>query len=69
MLQKDDHSQQMVYYQVRTHVAVFDNSLNSSQAGIGTYTIPQIATPLWSNFSKTVDAAIAWNMHSHVMGE
>ncbi|KIP04112.1 hypothetical protein PHLGIDRAFT_110018 [Phlebiopsis gigantea 11061_1 CR5-6] len=51
MLQKDDHSQQMVYY----------------QAGIGTYTIPQIATPLWSNFSKTVDAAIAWNMHSHVM--
>ena len=53
MLQKDDHSQQMVYY----------------QAGIGTYTIPQIATPLWSKFSETVDAAIAWKLDAHVMGK
>ncbi|KAI0083381.1 hypothetical protein BDY19DRAFT_900387 [Irpex rosettiformis] len=51
LLQKYDHTQQMVYY----------------QAGIGTYTVPQIATPLWASFSKTVDAAIAWNLDAHVM--
>ena len=39
------------------------------QAGIGTYTVPQIATPLWASFSKTVDAAIAWNLDAHVMGQ
>ncbi|KAI0705165.1 hypothetical protein BC835DRAFT_1314637 [Cytidiella melzeri] len=51
LLQKYDHTQQMVYY----------------QAGIGTYTVPQIATPWWSQFSKAVDAAIAWNLDAHVM--
>ncbi|EKM53919.1 uncharacterized protein PHACADRAFT_257419 [Phanerochaete carnosa HHB-10118-sp] len=51
LLQKDDHTQQMVYY----------------QAGIGTYTIPQIATPLWAKLNQTVDAAIAWNLDAHVM--
>ncbi|KAF5386315.1 hypothetical protein D9757_008613 [Collybiopsis confluens] len=37
------------------------------QAGIGTYTAPQVATPLVAKFSKAVDDAIAWNLHAHVM--
>lgn len=52
MLKKDDKSQQMVYY----------------QAGIGTYTIPEIATPFWSNIQKTIDAAIGNHLDAHVMG-
>ncbi|KAJ3789554.1 hypothetical protein GGU10DRAFT_343154 [Lentinula aff. detonsa] len=52
MLKKDDNTQQMVYY----------------QAGIGTYTTPQVATPLMAKFSKALDEAIAWNLHAHVMG-
>ncbi|KAK7442224.1 hypothetical protein VKT23_016195 [Stygiomarasmius scandens] len=52
MLKKDDRAQQMVYY----------------QAGIGTYTSPQTATPLMAKFSKTLDEAVAWNLHAHVMG-
>ncbi|KAI0070724.1 hypothetical protein K474DRAFT_1713099 [Panus rudis PR-1116 ss-1] len=51
LLQKDDPSQQMVYY----------------QAGIGTYTIPQIATPLMAKVSRSLDEAIAWNLDAHVM--
>ncbi|TFK61202.1 hypothetical protein BDN72DRAFT_828458 [Pluteus cervinus] len=51
MLKKDDRSQQMVYY----------------QAGIGTYTSPQVATPLASKISKAMDEAIAWNLDAHVM--
>jgi hypothetical protein len=39
------------------------------QAGIGTYTIPQIATPFMAKFDQTIDMAIAWNLHAHVMGE
>ncbi|KAJ7755772.1 hypothetical protein B0H14DRAFT_413606 [Mycena olivaceomarginata] len=52
MLPKADRTKQMVYY----------------QAGIGTYTTPEIATPLMSKFSKMLDEAIAWNLDSHVMG-
>ncbi|PFH47921.1 hypothetical protein AMATHDRAFT_6303 [Amanita thiersii Skay4041] len=52
ILKKDDISKQMVYY----------------QAGIGTYTIPQIATPLMAAFDKKVDEAVAWHINSHVMG-
>ncbi|KAL0577269.1 hypothetical protein V5O48_004726 [Marasmius crinis-equi] len=52
LLKKDDRSQQMVYY----------------QAGIGTYTTPQIATPFMAKISKTLDEMIAWNLDSHVMG-
>ncbi|KAJ7133352.1 hypothetical protein C8R44DRAFT_849473 [Mycena epipterygia] len=52
MLPKADRSRQMVYY----------------QAGIGTYTTPEIATPFWSKISKFVDEAIAWNLDAHVMG-
>ncbi|KAG5636745.1 hypothetical protein H0H81_007003 [Sphagnurus paluster] len=51
MLKKDDRDKQMVYY----------------QAGIGTYTTPEIATPLGSKISKTLDTAIAWNLSAHVM--
>ncbi|KAJ3888517.1 hypothetical protein GG344DRAFT_79692 [Lentinula edodes] len=42
ILKKDDRDTQMVYY----------------QAGIGTYTSPQIATPMMAKFSKTIDMAI-----------
>ncbi|KAJ6530992.1 hypothetical protein DFH09DRAFT_1044739 [Mycena vulgaris] len=52
MLPKADTTKQMVYY----------------QAGIGTYTTPQIATPFMSKISKFVDTAIAWNLDAHVMG-
>lgn len=53
MLKKDDPSQQMVYY----------------QAGIGTYTIPQIATPLYAKISKTIDMMVGHNhnLNAHVM--
>ncbi|KDR86025.1 hypothetical protein GALMADRAFT_205254 [Galerina marginata CBS 339.88] len=40
MLKKDDPEQQMVYY----------------QAGIGTYTVPQIATPMMAKLYKLMDA-------------
>ncbi|KAF7353957.1 DUF2235 domain-containing protein [Mycena venus] len=52
MLLKGDRTRQMVYY----------------QAGIGTYTTPQIATPFFSKISKFIDEAIAWNLDAHVMG-
>ncbi|KAI0066519.1 hypothetical protein BV25DRAFT_1395427 [Artomyces pyxidatus] len=52
MLKKDDRSQQMVYY----------------QAGIGTYTIPQIATPFVASFDKTLDEAFGVHLDAHVMG-
>ncbi|KAF9076868.1 hypothetical protein BDP27DRAFT_1389158 [Rhodocollybia butyracea] len=51
-LKKDNSDQQMVYY----------------QAGIGTYTSPEIATPVMTNFYKIVDMAIAWYLDAHVMG-
>jgi len=37
------------------------------QAGIGTYTTPQIATPMASKFSKSMDMAVAWNLDAHIM--
>jgi uncharacterized protein (DUF2235 family) len=52
MLAKDDPRQQMVYY----------------QAGIGTYTIPQIATPFWSKVSETIDMMLGSHLDVHVMG-
>lgn len=51
MLKKDDSNKQMVYY----------------QAGIGTYTSPEVATPLAAKISKTLDEAVAWNLSAHVM--
>ncbi|KAF8879289.1 hypothetical protein BD779DRAFT_1447039 [Infundibulicybe gibba] len=52
MLKKDDRSKQMVYY----------------QAGIGTYTTPEIATPFAAKISKSLDEAVAWNLDAHVIG-
>ena len=68
MLKKDDPGQQMVYYQVCACHALPDRSLSAIQAGIGTYTIPQIATPFWANISKKIDMAVANNLNAHVMG-
>jgi len=52
MLPKADRTRQMVYY----------------QAGIGTYTTPQIANPLMAKVSKFIDEAVAWNLDEHLMG-
>src|SRR5262245_19562738 len=43
MLKKDDRTKQMVYY----------------QAGIGTYTSPQIATPFWSAVQKVSQPSLS----------
>ncbi|KAJ8085202.1 hypothetical protein AAF712_003504 [Marasmius tenuissimus] len=51
MLQKDDPKLQLVYY----------------QAGIGTYTIPQIAKPMAAKFSKMLDMMIGVHLDAHVM--
>lgn len=73
MLKKDDRSQQMVYYQVSTPISDFEmdcfTEMDVLKAGIGTYTIPQIATPAYAKYSKTMDMAIAQNLDAHVMGE
>jgi uncharacterized protein (DUF2235 family) len=38
-----------------------------NQSGIGTYTIPQVASPLYSAYSKTMDLMFASNLNYHVM--
>ncbi|GLB43692.1 putative uncharacterized alpha/beta hydrolase domain (DUF2235) [Lyophyllum shimeji] len=52
MLKKDNPREQLVYY----------------QAGIGTYTIPQIAKPTMAKFHRIVDAMIGKHLNAHVMG-
>jgi hypothetical protein len=55
MLKKDDREHQMVYYQVNelSFFGVEVVFLNCTyQAGIGTYTTPQIATPMMAKVSK-----------------
>ncbi|KAI9444606.1 hypothetical protein H4582DRAFT_2108483 [Lactarius indigo] len=52
MLKKDDKSQQLTYY----------------QAGIGTYTIPEVATPFMAKVKKSIDMAIGSHLDAHVMG-
>ena len=37
------------------------------QSGIGTYTIPQVATPIYAKVSKTLDLMFANNLNHHVM--
>lgn len=59
MLKKGDHTKQMVYYQVLClfrpkNLDVLPCVPSLPQAGIGTYTTPQIATPLMSKMSKVV---------------
>ncbi|KAJ7457836.1 hypothetical protein FB451DRAFT_589308 [Mycena latifolia] len=52
MLKKDDKRQQLVYY----------------QAGIGTYSIPQIAHPKLAKLHRAVDAMLGNHLNAHVMG-
>ncbi|PPR06254.1 hypothetical protein CVT24_000926 [Panaeolus cyanescens] len=52
MLKKDDPAQQLVYY----------------QAGIGTYTIPQIAKPMMAKLHKIADSMVGMHLNAHVMG-
>ncbi|THH07892.1 hypothetical protein EW145_g3071 [Phellinidium pouzarii] len=51
VLKKGDQNRQLVYY----------------QSGIGTYSIPQVATPLYSRTSKIIDLMFAKNLNHHVM--
>ncbi|KAF9449973.1 hypothetical protein P691DRAFT_811324 [Macrolepiota fuliginosa MF-IS2] len=51
LLKKNDNSKQLVYY----------------QAGIGTYTIPQIAKPMMAKVHKALDAMIGVHLNAHVM--
>ncbi|KAF8274310.1 hypothetical protein EI94DRAFT_1714137 [Lactarius quietus] len=52
MLKKDNKSQQLVYY----------------QAGIGTYTFPQIAKPFMAKWQKTIDMAIGNHLDATLWG-
>jgi hypothetical protein len=53
MLKKDDREHQMVYYQVTNFLLDLQISLlKHAQAGIGTYTNPEIATPMMAKLSK-----------------
>ncbi|KAJ7110654.1 hypothetical protein C8R44DRAFT_743116 [Mycena epipterygia] len=51
MLKKDDERQQLVYY----------------QAGIGIYTIPEIANPSLAKLHQAVDAMPGSHLNAHVM--
>ncbi|KAI9449825.1 hypothetical protein BJY52DRAFT_1126411 [Lactarius psammicola] len=51
-LKKDDKKQQMVYY----------------QSGVGTFTIPQVITPVKAFIQKYVNMAIANHLDAHIMG-
>lgn len=51
LLKKNDSSKQLVYY----------------QAGIGTYTIPQVAKPMMAKVHKVLDAMIGVHLNAHVM--
>ncbi|KAJ3574362.1 hypothetical protein NP233_g1816 [Leucocoprinus birnbaumii] len=53
LLKKNDNTKQLVYY----------------QAGIGTYTIPQIAKPMMAKVHKVLDAMIGVHLNAHVMSE
>lgn len=58
MLKKGDNTQQMVYYQVTPQSITLPRFVSDlfSQAGIGTYTTPQIATPFMSKISKVISS-------------
>ncbi|KAJ7292621.1 hypothetical protein C8J57DRAFT_1428731 [Mycena rebaudengoi] len=53
MLKKNDPRQQLVYY----------------QAGIGTYSIPQIAHPMLAKVHRTIDAMLGSHLDAHVMDQ
>lgn len=50
-LHKGDSERQVAYY----------------QSGFGTFTIPQVVTPLYKEFKKILDLLFAWSMNHHVM--
>ncbi|KAI0673865.1 hypothetical protein C8Q78DRAFT_969172 [Trametes maxima] len=52
LLKKDDHNEQMVYY----------------QPGIGTYSSPNAATGIRAKVDKLLDQMIAWHLDAHVQG-
>jgi hypothetical protein len=39
------------------------------EAGIGTYTIPQIAKPMMAKFHKALDAMVGIHLDAHVMSK
>ncbi|KAF9040238.1 hypothetical protein BDZ89DRAFT_1100225 [Hymenopellis radicata] len=51
-LKKDDCSKQLVYY----------------QAGIGTYSVPQIASPMTARLNRIFDTMVGVHLNAHVMG-
>lgn len=51
LLQKDDHTQQMVYY----------------QSGLGTWSVPGLVTSIGNKVANLLDEAIAWNLDEHIM--
>ncbi|KAJ3573149.1 hypothetical protein NP233_g2619 [Leucocoprinus birnbaumii] len=51
LLKKDNNSKQLIYY----------------QAGIGTYTIPQVAKPMMAKIHKVLDTMIGVHLDAHVM--
>lgn len=75
LLKKNDSKKQLVYYQVRISLRLqslphtFNMPLSRLQAGIGTYTIPQIAKPMMAKVHKALDAMIGVHLNAHVMSE
>ncbi len=69
VLKKGDRNRQIVYYQV-IGMPFYSPTLSHlpPQSGIGTYTIPQVATKLYTNTSKTLDLMFAKYLNFHVMG-
>ncbi|KAK0466044.1 uncharacterized protein EV420DRAFT_1474854 [Desarmillaria tabescens] len=53
LLKKDDPRTQLVYY----------------QSGIGTYSIPEVASPIAAKLSRIVDSMIGIHLDAHVMDE
>ncbi|KAK0457434.1 uncharacterized protein EV420DRAFT_1480512 [Desarmillaria tabescens] len=50
-LKKDDPTEQLVYY----------------QSGIGTYAIPEVASPITAKITKVIDSMIGIHLNAHVM--
>ncbi|KAG6919079.1 hypothetical protein DXG01_009332 [Tephrocybe rancida] len=69
LLKKDDSKDQLVYYQVQSTLPLrpCDLMCRVLQAGIGTYTIPQIAKPMMAKFHRVVDSMIGIHLNAHVM--
>ena len=72
-MRKNDSSKQLIYYQVRIGYTISDYTCGQHaahlQAGIGTYTIPQVAKPMMAKVHKVLDAMIGVHLNAHVMSE